>query len=232
MITQPNSSIVPSIYHSLQTTIGNGHEARAIKLLDTVQILQPLDLTGLSESLAEVSSCLYRLSVKTDTSRQPLVLHLTSLASLLSSQASYASQVSLTRTSAVLATLLRTLTHLSRTYHNLLVLVDLDLQVQRRAPSKIPQIRQGNQGHELHSGFASSTGAMLQLQGSASKTIAQILERSCDTIVAVHRPEQMRHSHDGRDANEWVVEVVKDRMGANLGFWQPWKEESGTGSAR
>ncbi|ETN46521.1 uncharacterized protein HMPREF1541_00706 [Cyphellophora europaea CBS 101466] len=200
-------------------------------LLSHIQILQYLSLSGLTESLADVSAALYdndSASASASTSGGTTILLLQGLSAALSETARRSGA---THTAAVAANILRSLAHLSRTYAaRLLVLIELDLEgngnTNASTTTRDSQATRHPAG--LPSAFSSLKGDALVL-GPAVAPLGDILDGGMDEIVVVHGAFGRAREHDGQQARNGpntgktaVVEVVKDRTGGRVGEWCLW----------
>ena len=168
----------------------------AVQLLGEAQLLQYFDFAGLAESVEEVSSRLFLAT----TSLQKRILYIEGLGTIIESAQRRSGIV---QANALLASLLRSLTHLSRTYPYLLVLLELEL----RLDSKVDDA--------VQSAFASGTGSDMTVEPRGA--LGRSLDGAVDVMVLVHTP------HGTAIDGSTIVEVVKDRMGDGVGEWAVWK---------
>ena len=139
---------------------------------------------------------------------------------------------------AFLATVLRSLRNLSRTFASLVVVLDLDIEVgfQRRglgilrdsafAYSGVNVGGMGREGQPQQHQQQPVANKVINMQEELRQTLSRMLVDGVDVLVAVHRPEQISTSQRetvGKGNSAVVVEVVKDRVGAGLGHWGVWE---------
>ncbi len=161
-------------------------------------MLQYFDFAGLAESVEEVSSRIFQAS--TQTSSQKRVLYIEGLGTTIESAQRRSGVV---QANALLTALLRTVTHLSRIYPHLLVVLGLDLRLDSRVDDGIQSV------------FASGTGSDLRMDPRGA--LGRTLEGALDVVVLVH------NAYGTAIDGSTIVEVVKDRLGDTVGEWAVWK---------
>lgn len=196
-----------------------------------MQLQQYLSIPGLTSILSDVSSAIY----SRDQQPQPAVLLLQGLSATLADLSRRSGQ---THAAAIAANILRELTHLSRTYVDLLVLLELDLHVHD------PAHRSSGRGRlsahaassidvadtDLSTAFASSTGQSLFLSPIMTPVIGSVILAGLDSLLAVHTGFGRTIEHDRREAKKsgphrgttMVVELLQDRLGGDTGKWAMW----------
>ena len=201
-------------------------------LLSQVQLLQYLSLGGLIESVGDVSAALFNSSTPS-----PSILLIQGL-SAASSEA--LRRHGATHTAAVTANLMRTLTHLSQTYSHLLILVELDIDLQKSGGTSSAATE------ALQCAFTSARGEVLRLApsggggsggpgaGNSAVAVSSALEAGLGVVIAVYDGFGKTVEHDRREAKKAmelkaphrgttsIVEVVKDRGGGGFGRWCVW----------
>lgn len=214
IIASPSTAIVSTVHTQLQHSLqGNSNaSALALKLLDSVQILQYFDFAGLAESVSEVAASLHELQASSgkyvaarksaSSEENPLILFIDGLGSALESTQRRSGIV---HANALAASLLRSITHLSRSHPSLLVLLSLETSRDTRS------------GEDFVSAFSSSTGRTVS-GVSPGGVLVRTLLSGIDTSVLVH---DMVHS--GLEDGDMIVEVIKDRVGGSLGCWAVWR---------
>lgn len=193
------------------------------ELLSRIQLLQYLSLSGLTESLGDVSASLFE-PISADALKSPGMLLIQGVSATL---ADTQRRNGATHAAAVASNLMRSLTHLSRTYPNLLVLVDLDHELHQPASSI-----DGHTRGTLSSAFSSSSGEALALC-PANTSVSVVLESGMDVILAVHDGFGKTKEHDRKEARKGgakrgrtaIVEIVKDREGSGYGSWGVWVQQ-------
>ena len=239
ILAPPSTAIISSIHTLLRDRLKSLHltttlsaEPAAFELLDSVQVLQYLDLPGLAEALSEVSQRLFengQIHATTDsgtggsaTENGPSggsILLVQGLSTVLNS---VQRRSGIVQTSAILSNLLRTIKHLSRIHHDLIVLVEADITTE----SPIAGERDLEAG-QLDTAFSSATGtAMGVVPGGA---VGSVIDRGTDVMVCVHDGFAMttgdakgKNRDGGHRSRTRVVEVVKDTMRGRLGEWCIW----------
>ena len=203
VIAPPNTSIASTIHDLLQARLATRSGIDPLQLLDTVQIMQYFDIAGLAESVSQVSSCLHDLKSNPGMASSHLKRHILLVDGFCPALESMQRRGGLVKANALTASLLRSITHLSRSHSSLLVLLNLESNTDTRA------------GEELASAFSSpgkdicgiSPGGMLQ----------RTLLAGIDTVVLLHK-----WVDSGLENEDLIVEVIKDRVGASLGHWVVW----------
>jgi phosphopantetheine adenylyltransferase len=207
-------------------------------LLSGVQLLRYLSLTGLIESVVDVSAELHKSTANQDSAEHsPTILLIQSLSSTLADTNRRSGS---TQTTALVTNLLRSLTHLSQTHRHLLLLVELDFEPRnhgtstdanrRTNPAEQAQALATRQSNvpALSSAFSSQQGHTITLLPSTA-SIGCALDSGMDVIVAVHDAFGKARAHDKEQAKKGingaktaVVEVLKDRAGHHTGNWCLW----------
>jgi hypothetical protein len=210
IIAPPNISIASNIHDLLQAGHSTRRESTPLQLLNTVQIMQYFDVAGLAESISEVSSYLHDLNNRSETlptsygkdpwriKRQILLLD-----GLCPALESTQRRSGLVQANALAASLVRSVTVLSRSYPSLLVLFTLEASRDMRS------------GAELTSAFSSPGNSICGI--SPCGMLGRTLLAGIDTVILLHDMVDA-----GLNDGDLIVEVVKDRVGANLGQWVVW----------
>ena len=211
---------------------GQSAESAAFDLLDSVQILQYLDLPGLAESLSEVSQRLFENNQSKQisdggggeeaagngASRGSLLL-VQGLSTILNTVQRRGGVV---QTCAILSNLLRTIKHLSRIHRDLIVLVEADITTESQTAGEgDPEVGR------LDTAFSSATGAAMRVVPGGA--VGDVVERGMDIMVCVHEgfanttgDARGKNRDGGHRARTMIVEVVKDTTGGRLGEWCVW----------
>lgn len=210
VIAPTNTSVASTIHNLLKTRLPTISEDTCLQLLDTVQIMQYFDLAGLAESLSEVATYLHNFYSgpapllpshgMVSPSKKRHVLLVDGLCPALESTQRRSGVV---QANALAASLLRSVTHLSRSYPSLLVLLSLEVSRDARGAKEI-------------------TSAFSDLgEGTCGVSPGGVLQRALlagiDTVVLLHDMGDA-----GLEDGNLIVEVVKDRVGAGLGQWVVW----------
>ena len=203
VIAPPSTSIASTIHDLLQATLPTRSGIDPLHLLDTVQIMQYFDVAGLAESISEVSSCLHDLKSVLSMDSSPLKRHILLVDGLCPALESMQRRGGLVQANALAASVLRSITHLSRSHSSLLVLLNLESSTDTRA------------GEELTSAFSSPGKDICGI--SPGGTLQRTLLAGIDTVVLLHR-----WVASGLENEDLIVEVIKDRVGAGLGHWVAW----------
>ena len=223
IIAPPNTPIAANIHALLSTPPHHPHPNAPLQLLDRVSILQYLDIAGLSESIAEVSSALD--SNPKDDSTNPLSSHpiIILISALHSSLSSVQRRHGLVQACALGAGLLRSLAHLAAAARSALVLLSLEGNGGAREWEGGLGLgsafaRKGRGGSGIGTGTGAGTWAV---PGGGGGALGKVIMDGVDTAVLVR--------NDGLEGGggQVVVEVVKDRTGGGLGCWAVWKEAGG-----
>lgn len=210
IIAPPNISIASNIHDLLQARHSTRRESTPLQLLNTVQIMQYFDVAGLAESISEVSSRLHDLNSRSKTlstsygkdprrmKRQILLLD-----GLCPALESTQRRSGLVQANALAVSLVRSVAGLSRSHPSLLVLFTLEASRDMRS------------GDELTSAFSSPGNSICGISpgGILSKTILA----GIDIVIVLHDTVDA-----GLNDGDLIVEVVKDRVGASLGWWVVW----------
>lgn len=221
------------------------NSAAAMDLLKKVQLLQFFDMAGLVESIAEVNESIYRLSQAT-LEKNRTSMRLTSsdqglgcivlVEGLAPTLTATQRRSGIVQANALLAGLTRSIIQLSQLSVQPLVLisVSVDVRLPGQSGNETTSPQRDGQGTRLDSAFAGPNGEEYRLIcGSAS--LFRTLETSLDRLIhisdALGRVQvRQRHQYLPR---EYVIEVIKDRIGNTTGLWSTWKEQrSGPRPAR
>lgn len=213
-------------------------ESRSLNLtavLSRIQLLQYLSLDGLIESIGDVSASLHQSAGKGHVPAQTVLL-LQGFSSTLSDTSRRSGS---TQTATLATNISRSLTHLSRTFANLLVVVELDMEASgtpasvdhtRAAAFSSPAAtsRRVSDENALPTAFTSQHGQAFSLI-PAVPSVSSALDTGVDTLVAVHDAFGKTRAHDKQEAKKGpnrgktlVVEVLKDRTGSKTGDWCLW----------
>ena len=212
ILTPPTSTVITDLHAILQSRLPPtglcAIPETSLQLLEKVQLLQYLDLAGLAEGLSEISQNLYDREQGSDHSR--CVLLVQGLSSTLSSAQRRSGT---TQVAAVASNLLRTLTHLSRTYPRAPILVEFTVEV---------ALMDKGEAGVLESAFAAEKGEMMSIVPRG--LVGEVIEHAFDVTIVVHDGfgKARRVKGGGSAVRTRVVEVVKDRAGAKAGEWCIW----------
>ncbi|KIX01968.1 uncharacterized protein Z518_07907 [Rhinocladiella mackenziei CBS 650.93] len=224
---------IPILHALLANTVPDSQVA--IELLKHVRLLQYFDLSGLSESVAEVSEWIHRRAEKGPDWELPVpsVGDRDNLRDIVLIQG-VGQTVSAThrrsgfvQANALLATLTRSISQLSRMSGDVLVLLDAPIEVgtardgnSHQKPSKFKTYAVGL---VLESAFSNHSGESLWL-ACGNEGLSRTLEASFDCLVAVHDGWGRANdtSRGQEEQQNHVVEVVKDRVGDMTGLWAVW----------
>ena len=165
--------------------------------------MQYFDIAGLAESLSEASSCLHNLKSRSGVPSSHVERHVMLVDGLGPSLESMQRRSGSVQANALAASLLRSVTHLSRSHSSLLVLLNLEPGTDTRGGEGFP------------SAFSSPENAVCGV--SPGGMLQRTLLAGIDTIVLLHDAVDA-----GLKDGEVIVEVVKDRAGASLGHWVAW----------
>ncbi|KPI38830.1 uncharacterized protein AB675_5957 [Cyphellophora attinorum] len=242
VIAPPTTQTTLAIATHLEAKVASTPTATrpdSIALLSQIQLLQYLSLSGLAESIGDVSAARFERSsssrppaAATISPPPPGILLIQGLSPTLTEAAR---RHGATHTAAIASNLLHSLTHLSRTYSNLLVLVELDAEVQKPSAAINTHAAQA----ALDSAFTSPRGEILLLGpaptpsmafGGSTASVSAILEQSMDTLIAVHDGFGRTREHDRQEKKKGgpdrgkslIIEVVKDRAGGEVARWCVW----------
>lgn len=242
VLCSPGTTFITQLHELLKQRLETFHArspedalTTATTLLEHVQLLPYLDLAGLAETLSEVSGELFKMHQDHEQlekmrygsgggSRRSVLL-VEGMSTLLGS---IHRRSGITEAAAMVSNILRTIRHLSRTYKDLFVLMELDVT------SDIPT----DGGDGLHSAFSSATGEVMRV--APGGILSGTVENAMDVIVCVHdgfgktKPVQKR-KRDGQPPPQSqsqpqpqpqpqtrIVEVVKDGVGGGVGEWCIW----------
>jgi hypothetical protein len=172
--------------------------------------MQYFDVAGLAESISEVSSRLHDLNSRSETAStshskdpQRIKRQILLLDGLCPALESTQRRSGLVQANALAASLVRSVAVLSRSHPSLLVLFTLEASRDMRS------------GDELTSAFSSPGNSICGI--SPSGMLGRTLLAGVDTVVLMHDTVDA-----GLNDGDLIVEVVKDRVGANLGQWVVW----------
>jgi hypothetical protein len=236
ILAPPSSSIITSVHTLLCQKLmlrpqrpGQSTESTALRLLENVQLLQYLDLPGLAESLSEVSQRLFESAQgfedtsdasKLATTKSPgSIVLVQSLSQILGSIQRRSGPV---QTCSLLSNLLRTIRHLSRSYRDTVVLLELKITTD----NPFSEARKQEIG-QIESAFSTATGD--ELYAVPESIVGGVMEREIDVLVCVHdgfgKTAQVSKGSgkEGEARTQTrIVEVVKDRVGERFGKWCIW----------
>lgn len=237
-----------SIYQETHTQLQNDNaqmvkaEDIALQILEQVNLLQYLDLTGLAESISEVSSILASPSCSTNKSANNKTIILVEGFNATISRALNRSSPSsvLVRTAGLATSIFRSLRHLVQSNSEILILVELEIGVElartdvRERGDGLKSVFADGMGRTLRVGVSGSAGgasggAVRRAVGSnyagggAVVVLERIVENALDGVVIVH--DGFKDIDDGsHDGGRMIVEVMKDAMGDELGSWTIWPD--------
>ena len=203
VICTPNTSIASNVHGLLQSRVAARPRSACLKLLDTVQIMQYFDIAGLTESISEVSSCLHDLKSGPGANSSRLKRHILVVDGLCPALESTQRRSGLVQANALAASLLRSLTHLSRSNPSLLILIDLEAS------------REARSEEELTSAFSSPERSIRGIRPGG--VLQKTLLAGIDTVILLHDKVDT-----GLKDGDLIVEVARDREGASLGHWVVW----------
>ncbi|ETI27607.1 hypothetical protein G647_00056 [Cladophialophora carrionii CBS 160.54] len=213
--------------HALLANIISDSQA-AIELLKTVRLLQYFDLAGIAESVAEVSDGVYRDSQKHQRRCETGIFHnLVLIQGLCPTVSATYRRSNLLQANALLASLGRNITQLSRSSGDNLVIVEF--LVEREEADDMQQKQdvvrsRTTRTMALDSSFLGPMGETLRV-ASCHETLAKTLAASLDRIVAVHDGlGRITSDKSSKGSQEQVIEVIKDRSGNLTGLWDVWRE--------
>ncbi|KAK5046964.1 hypothetical protein LTR84_007318 [Exophiala bonariae] len=233
IVAPHTSQTIPLLHTILAKRMSDS--AAAIDLLKKVQLLQFFDLAGLVESIGEVNESVYQLSQampgshrafasssSTDQDLRTIVL----IEGLAPTLTAAQRRSGIVWVHALLAGLIRSITQLSQLTARPLVLISVFVGVQLAGQpgNEIKSLERDGQGIPLESAFSGPNGEEYRLLcGSAS--LSRALEASLDRLIHVgdalgRVPARQRHQ---RFPGQYVVEVIKDRIGSTSGLWTTWK---------
>ncbi len=206
LLAPPTSTIISDLHSLLQSRVSStspiATQETALKLLDNVKLLQYLDIAGLAEGLSEISQTVHGLQ---QDSKREAVLLVKGLSGTFSSAQRRSGTV---QVAALASNISRTLTHLSRSYPRLLVLVEFAVEV---------GVRDSDEGGNLESAFA---GEKEEMMGVAPRgVVGEVLEHGMDVIVVIHDGfgKARKAKGGGPGVKTRIVEAVKDRVGGRRG---------------
>lgn len=202
----------------------------AIELLDSVQTLSVLDFATAVQAISYVSDALNQIQQQRNQLRQnqgqesssescngPILVIIEGIDTLAEGLIRTSSPL---RGTALLIPVLRTLTHLSRTYASFLSIMLVNTRVlgsiytnrHSNASSAPPGQEQqvnadGDRNEGLHSVFLH--------RATSTALLPTILSRSIDQGIDAHL---LLSKVNGRN----IIEVIKDRVGRGLGKWCVW----------
>ncbi|OCT45903.1 hypothetical protein CLCR_00054 [Cladophialophora carrionii] len=236
----PGPDTLPNIYiiapHALQTVpmlhalLANmiSDSQAAIELLKTVRLLQYFDLAGIAESVAEVSDNVYRDSQKhegrCETGPFRNIVLVQGICPTV--YATYR-RSNLLQANALLASLGRNITQLSRSSGDTLVIVELLVEMEEADDMQQKQdaVRPRTaRSMALDPSFLGPMGETLRV-ASCHETLAKTLAASLDRVVAVHDGlGRITSDKSRKGSQDLVIEVIKDRSGTLTGLWGVLKE--------
>lgn len=175
-------------------------------LLNSVSLLQYLDLLGLLETLLEANDTL----TSKPYTLQRTIFYLTGLHQTLNTNLR---RRGLLHSTSLLQTALQSIHHIARhTHGKCLILVDTEvawgspyIQFSRATEEYQKRTGTSTRAHQLMTGALSLTGLVLRY--NTHNRLAWILEGGVDVVVAVHEGEGMIDFKTSRDR---FVEVVRD----------------------
>ena len=199
-----------------------------MELLKSVSLLQYFDLAGLAESVAEVSESVYTKSQEQPqlgeggSSKATTHVLIQGIGSTISATSRHSG---LTQANALLASLARNITQLSRTSGNVLVLVEVPVDAENASDIQQDTTRTRTaRSIELDSAFTGFASETLRL-ASGHETLSRTLETGLDCLVVVHDGlGRVGDNKKRRQGREQVVEVIKDSSGDLTGLWDVWRE--------
>lgn len=222
-------SVAAMLDQRLQTRPGQTRPTQTA-LLSRIQLLQYLSLDGLTESLGDVSASLHASRSHDQAAGQilpPTILLLQGFSSMLSDTNRRSGAI---QTATLATNICRSLTHLSRTFANLLILVELDLEGRgtTASPSSAASTQRVDSTTGLSTAFTSQHGQTLSLLPAITLVI-NALDGGVDTLVTLHDAFGKTRAHDKQEAKKGpnrgktlIVEVLKDRTGSKTGEWCLW----------
>jgi hypothetical protein len=161
------------------------------------------DFVGLSQSFSEVSTCLHDLRNAASKDSSPLKRHILLVDDLCPALESAQRRSGLVQANALAASFLRSVTHISRSYPSLLILLKLVASQDARG------------GDHLISAFSSPGKSFGGVDPGG--LLERTLLGGIDTVVLLHDTVDA-----GLMDGDLILEVVKDRVGINLGQWVVW----------
>ncbi|PWY64625.1 F-box domain protein [Aspergillus eucalypticola CBS 122712] len=190
---------------------------QAITLLDSVQLFPVYDFNAAAQAIHEIASTISSASTETTPHQQHIII-ITGLDTLAKGVIRASNPL---RGSAMLTSVLRTLTQLTRTHgSNLSVML-----VNTSGLGKMMSTQSRGVGEEVD---ANATGGMLEMddgegiqsafRAHSGEMFPSLLMRTLDQGIDSH----LLVSSIGRVP---VVEVIKDRVGGNVGRWCVWEGE-------
>ncbi|KAJ4546694.1 hypothetical protein HRR78_005695 [Exophiala dermatitidis] len=200
--------------------------ASAIELLKDVQLLQYFDFTGLTESVAEVSERIFQTNQsKEKAGSNGKVRNIMLVQGLSSAISTVHRRSGLVQANALLASLLRNITQLSRMAPDVLIMieaaVDTTFQSLGERRQDVPKSKRYLAGIELETAFTSPIGECLRLV-CGNETLSRTLDMAFDTMIVVHDGFGRGGDESGgpKRSQRNIVEVTKDRVGNMAGFWR------------
>jgi len=210
IIALPGTTVLNEVHNLLHrhVTAFSPSETKVLELLESTQLLQYFDVAGLAESLSEVSSRLAHDFEPAKPSKSPALGSILFIQGISSTLSSAQRRSGLVQALAVLSSVLRTITHISRACPSCLVLLELDLEVKTKAAAD-------EDSEEIISAFSNLSGRFMRM--SPGGPLGRMLEGAADLLVAVH-------DADGKvKGKKRIAEVVKDRQSGQLGTWAFWE---------
>ena len=203
VIAPPNTSIASTVHDLLQARPAIRTQNDCLQLLNTVKIMQYFDIVGLAESVSEVYSSLHGLKSDSGIDSSHISRQILLVDGLCPALEAIQRKSGSVQANALASSLLRSVTHLSRSDPSLLVLVNLEASGDARGVD------------ELTSAFSSPEKSIRAV--SPGGMLQRTLLAGIDTVILVHET-----ADDGSKDGDVIVEVVKDRVGAGLGQWVVW----------
>jgi len=232
IVAPATTTIVPEIHVLLAERTSS---MDAIHLLDAVQLLQYFDLTGLAESVAEVTQRAYQAAPRTrgvgheddadadgvaaaaEKGRTSITSSGTDILLIqgLSATMAVAQRRSgVVQATALMTAILRNITHVART-ERMLVLVEVDVEVKHRGNvGDSASSDAGRGGEDIVSAFSSAEGSAMKIVPGG--VMGRTLEAGLDMFVVVH------DAFGKVKKGTRIVEMVKDRLGGGTGLWTVW----------
>jgi hypothetical protein len=193
IIAPPNSPSISTIYTTILSGVQRSQnfelkrskntklvkpEDITLQILDHISLLQYLDLTGLAESISEISSLISpphhssnNTSAQSDKTTKSILL-LEGLSSTLA-QALNRSSTALTQTAALLTNILRSLRQLVRSRPEVLVVIELEIALE--AARTFDSARNLENGAEvLNSAFADGKGRLMILGPCSGRSVSGV----------------------------------------------------------
>ncbi|KAL4906241.1 hypothetical protein BDW74DRAFT_177259 [Aspergillus multicolor] len=207
----------------------------AISLLDTVQLFPVFDFAAAVDAISEVETRLHAIWQETQSETQTqnhsgdqpetkTVLVIAGLDTLTEAVIRSSNAV---RGTAVLTSLLRTITQMSRMHRGYLSVLLVNTAGVGPSPSLYQAQGRNQRENDTHSGNGggSDIQSMFYSDGPLFPSLLmKTLDQGIDTHLLVSTTASMTPQQRRNIAT--VVEVVKDRVGCGLGRWYVWDEEA------